>query len=166
MEKTKRYQMAERLAANADHLLLLTATPHHGDDDRFAHFIRLIDSDLFPEPHRVGNKATEIRRDILKLGPDCPWALRRLKEDLRDLRGRRLFPDRHAHTVAFKLTVQEYDLYKAVTAYINQFLPQASGRQAGERGPGADRASSGDSPARRWPSTSRSGAGSNGSKTC
>ena len=128
-DKTKRYQIAERLAANTDHLLLLTATPHHGDDDRFAHFIRLIDSDLFPEPHRVGNQATEIRRDILRLGPDCPWALRRLKEDLRDLRGRRLFPDRHAHTVAFKLNLQEYDLYKAVTAYINQFLPQSSGRR-------------------------------------
>jgi len=128
-EKTKRYQIAERLAANTDHLLLLTATPHHGDDDRFAHFIRLIDSDLFPEPHRVGNKATEIRRDILRLGPDCPWALRRLKEDLRDLRGRRLFPDRHAHTVVFKLTMQEYDLYKAVTGYINQFLPQSSRRR-------------------------------------
>ena len=69
-EKTKRYQLAERLAANTDHLLLLTATPHHGDDDRFAHFIRLIDSDLFPEPSRVGNQATEIRRDILRLGPD------------------------------------------------------------------------------------------------
>ncbi|MCL6546477.1 MAG: DUF3883 domain-containing protein [Bryobacteraceae bacterium] len=128
-EKTKRYQLAERLAANTDHLLLLTATPHHGDDDRFAHFIRLIDADLFPEPHRVGNKATEIRREILKLGPDCPWALRRLKEDLRDLRGRRLFPDRHAHTVTFKLNRQEYELYKAVTAYINQFLPQSSGRR-------------------------------------
>jgi SNF2 family DNA or RNA helicase len=128
-EKTKRYQVAEKLAANADHVLLLTATPHHGDDDRFGHFIRLIDSDLFPEPHRVGNQATQIRHDILRLGPDCPWALRRLKEDLRDLRGRRLFPDRHAHTVAFKLNVEEYDLYKAVTAYINQFLPQSSGRK-------------------------------------
>jgi superfamily II DNA or RNA helicase len=128
-EKTKRYQLAERLAANTDHLLLLTATPHHGDEDRFAHFIRLIDADLFPEPHRVGNKATEIRRDILKLGPDCPWALRRLKEDLRDVRGRRLFPDRHAHTVTFKLNQHEYELYKAVTAYINQFLPQSTGRR-------------------------------------
>jgi SNF2 family DNA or RNA helicase len=128
-EKTKRYQIAERLAANTDHLVLLTATPHHGDDDRFSHFIRLIDSDLFPEPHRVGSQATEIRRDILRLGPDCPWALRRLKEDLRDLRGRRLFPDRHAHTVTFKLNLQEYDLYKAVTAYINQFLPHSGGRR-------------------------------------
>jgi superfamily II DNA or RNA helicase len=59
VEKTRRYQLAERLAADADHLLLLTATPHHGDDDRFSHFVRLIDPDLFPEPTRVGERAGE-----------------------------------------------------------------------------------------------------------
>jgi superfamily II DNA or RNA helicase len=129
VEKTKRYQLAERLAADADHLLLLTATPHHGDDDRFTHFVRLIDEDLFPEPNKVGDRAGQIRSDILRLGPDCPWALRRLKEDLKDINGRRLFPDRHAHTITFRLNVEEFDLYKAVTAYINEFLPQASGRR-------------------------------------
>ena len=128
-EKTKRYQLAEKLTAQADHVVLLTATPHHGDDDRFAHFVRLLDPDLFPEPHRMADKAGEIRRNILRLGPDCPWALRRLKEDLKDLNGHRLFPDRFAHTVAFRLNREEYDLYKAVTAYINEFLPQASGRK-------------------------------------
>jgi superfamily II DNA or RNA helicase len=129
VEKTKRYQLAEKLTAQADHVVLLTATPHHGDDDRFAHFVRLLDPDLFPEPHRLAEKAGEIRRDILRLGPDCPWALRRLKEDLKDLNGHRLFPDRFAHTVAFRLNREEYDLYKAVTAYINEFLPQASGKK-------------------------------------
>jgi SNF2 family DNA or RNA helicase len=129
VEKTKRYQLAEKLTAQADHVVLLTATPHHGDDDRFAHFVRLLDPDLFPEPHRLADKAGEIRREILRLGPDCPWALRRLKEDLKDLNGRRLFPDRFAHTVAFRLNREEYDLYKAVTAYINEFLPQASGKK-------------------------------------
>ena len=129
-EKTKRYQLAEHLTAQpAGHVLMLTATPHHGDDDRFAHFIRLLDPDLFPEPHRNAGKAGELRREILSLGPDCPWALRRLKEDLKDLKGNRLFPDRHAHTITFKLSREEYDLYKAVTAYINEFLPQASGRK-------------------------------------
>lgn len=127
VEKTKRYQLAEKLTEQSDHVILLTATPHHGDDDRFAHFIRLLDPDLFPEPHRLKEKAKEIRSDILKLGPDCPWALRRLKEDLKDLKGNRLFPDRFAHTVAFRLHREEYDLYKAVTAYINEFLPQATG---------------------------------------
>jgi SNF2 family DNA or RNA helicase len=128
-EKTRRYQLAERLAGMSDHLLALTATPHHGDDDRFGHFVRLLDPDLFPEPHKLGATACEIRREILRLGPDCPWALRRLKEDLRDLNGNRLFPDRHAHTVTFELNHEEFNLYKAVTAYINEFLPQASGKK-------------------------------------
>src|SRR5437588_883625 len=113
--ETKRYQLAKRLTADADHVLLLTATPHHGDEDRFAHFLRLVDPDLFPEPHRLGRRAEAIRKDVLRLGDDCPWALRRLKEDLRDVHGRRLFPDRHARTVTFRLNGDEYALYKAVT---------------------------------------------------
>ena len=129
IERTKRYQLAERLSEQCDSLLLLTATPHHGDDDRFAHFIRLLDRDLFPEPHRFGEAAGRIRREILRLGEDCPWSLRRLKEDLKDMRGQRLFPDRHVRTVSFDLGPEEYTIYKAVTAYINEFLPQATGRR-------------------------------------
>jgi SNF2-related domain len=116
VDKTKRYQLAEKLAATSDYLLLLTATPHHGDDDRFGHFIRLLDPDVFPEPHKLRDAAGRIRREILSLGPECPWALRRLKEDLRDLSGHRLFPDRHASTVKFQLNREEFDLYKATTA--------------------------------------------------
>ncbi len=127
--ETRRYQLAKRLTVQADHVLLLTATPHHGDEDRFAHFLRLLDPDLFPEPHRLGRQATAIRNDIFRLGPNCPWALRRLKEDLKDLRGRRLFPDRHARSVAFCLNGDEYALYCAVTEYINRFLPHQAGRR-------------------------------------
>jgi superfamily II DNA or RNA helicase len=127
--ETRRYQLAKRLTAEAGHVVLLTATPHHGDEDRFAHFLRLLDPDLFPEPHRLGRKAGEIRKQVLRMGNDCPWALRRLKEDLKDLQGHRLFPDRHAQTVPFRLNADEYALYKAVTDYINQFLPNQTGRR-------------------------------------
>jgi hypothetical protein len=48
---------------------------------------------------------------------------------LKDLNGCRLFPDRHAHTITFRLNREEYDLYKAVTAYINDYLPQATGQK-------------------------------------
>lgn len=127
--ETKRYQLAKRLSEMADHVLLLTATPHHGDEDRFTHFLRLVDPDLFPEPHRLRREASAIRRDILKLGKNSPWCLRRLKEDLRDLNGRRLFPDRHAKTVTFRLNSDEYALYKSVTSYINEFIPQQTGQR-------------------------------------
>jgi len=129
VDPTKRYELVWRLTSQADHVLLLTATPHHGDEDKFAHFLRLIDPDLFPEPHHLGNQAAKIRKDVFRLGKDCPWALRRLKEDLRDINGRRLFPDRHAHTVTFCLNSEEYALYKAVTAYINEFIPQRTGQR-------------------------------------
>ncbi|MYC94581.1 MAG: DUF3883 domain-containing protein [Caldilineaceae bacterium SB0661_bin_32] len=129
VDRTKRYQLAERLSEQCDNLLLLTATPHHGDDDRFAHFIRLLDRDLFPEPHRFSEAAGRVRREVLQLGYDSPWSLRRLKEDLKDMSGRRLFPDRHVQTVSFNLGPEEYTIYKAVTAYINEYLPQATGRR-------------------------------------
>ena len=129
VERTKRYQLAERLSDRCDNLLMLTATPHHGNDDRFAHFIRLLDRDLFPEPHRLGPQAKDIRRDILRLGEDCPWALRRLKEDLKDTSGRRLFPNRQVSTVSFRLSAAEYAIYQAVSAYINEYLPQTTGRR-------------------------------------
>jgi hypothetical protein len=126
---TKRYDLTSRLASQADHLLLLTATPHHGDEDKFAHFLRLIDSDFFPEPHRLGKQAAAIRKDVFRLGRDSPWALRRLKKDLKDLRRNRLFPDRHTRTVTFCLGSEEYALYKAVTAYTNAFIPQQTGQR-------------------------------------
>jgi superfamily II DNA or RNA helicase len=126
---TRRYDLAAKLASQCDNLLLLTATPHHGDEDKFAHFLRLIDHDLFPEPHRLGQQASEIRNDVFRLGANCPWALRRLKEDLKDMDGQRLFPDRHAITVPFMLNPDEFALYKAVTQYINQFIPQQQGQR-------------------------------------
>jgi SNF2 family DNA or RNA helicase len=126
---TKRYDIVSRLTSQADHVLLLTATPHHGDEDKFSHFLRLIDPDLFPEPHRLGKQATLIRKDVFRLGKDSPWSLRRLKEDLKDLNGNRLFPDRHAKTVTFRLNSEEYALYKSVTAYINEFIPQQMGQR-------------------------------------
>ena len=126
---TKRYDLASRLTSQADHVLLLTATPHHGDEDKFAHFLRLIDPDLFPEPHRLGKQAAAIRKDVFRLGKDSPWSLRRLKEDLKDFDGKRLFPDRHTKTVTFCLNSEEYALYKDVTAYINEFIPQQTGQR-------------------------------------
>ena len=127
VERTKRYQLAERLSERCEGLLLLTATPHHGDNDRFSHFIRLLDRDLFPEPHRFHEAAGGMRREILTIGEGNPWSIRRLKEDMKDMYGRRLFPDRYVHTIEFNLGTEEYNIYKAVTAYINEYLPQATG---------------------------------------
>ncbi len=127
--KTMRYQLVEHFSERpALSLLFLTATPHQGDEDRFSHFLHLLEPDLFVEPHRFLEKERELRRSILSLGRDCPWMVRRLKEDLRDFDGKRIFPDRHSQTVTFTLNQDEYVLYHRVSEYLNRFLVGGTGR--------------------------------------
>lgn len=125
--KTRRYQLAERLSASAERILLLTATPHSGDPDQFAHFLRLLDIDQFPDPRYDG---LELDRRILedaREGGRDQWFLRRIKEELRDREGHLLFKKRDVKTVPFELTTAEKQLYDHVTSYINRFLPYQHG---------------------------------------
>jgi len=125
--KTRRYQLAERLSASAERILLLSATPHSGNPDQFAHFLRLLDADQFPDPRYDGLQLDrKILEDAREGGRD-QWFLRRIKEELRDREGNPLFTKRHVSTVPFALTWPEEQLYKHVTEYINLFLPYQQG---------------------------------------
>ena len=125
--KTKRYQLAERLSASAERILLLTATPHNGDPNQFAHFLRLLDADQFPDPRYDGLQLDRSIMEDSRAGGRDQWFLRRIKEELRDRDGNPLFTKRHARTIPFELTWTEKRLYDHVTQYINRFLPFQQG---------------------------------------
>jgi superfamily II DNA or RNA helicase len=118
VEKTKRYVLVEGVSRQAERLLLLTATPHAGDEDRFSRFLGLLDPDQFATPDLV-------RKQIG--AEDNPYFLRRLKEDLRDERGHDLFVPRHVRTQPFLLSPAEFQLYRDVTAYVVKFLGPSTG---------------------------------------
>jgi superfamily II DNA or RNA helicase len=120
VSKTQRYQLAERLSRKAERLLLLTATPHQGNADQFEHFLRLLEEDQFIDLERD--------KEVIQLEGN-PWYLRRMKEDLKDFDGKRLFTERHAVTQPFEIAGLEYELYEEVTDYINTFLPEVRGRR-------------------------------------
>ncbi|MBW7926003.1 MAG: DUF3883 domain-containing protein [Burkholderiaceae bacterium] len=132
VKRTKRYSLIETLGELAERLVLLTATPHSGSPEQFAYFLRLLDSDQFVGPDRVDNYA-ELNYQALipkDAAMHSPWFLRRVKEDLRDFEGQKLFTHRNAITVPFELSDAERQLYLAVTDYINQYLPrQMAGRK-------------------------------------
>lgn len=118
IRRTKRYALAEELSKRTERLLLLTATPHSGDADRFTRFMCLLDPDQF-STHDL------TRRQIAIDGN--PYFLRRAKEDLIDEHGQRLFVDREVRTQPFTLSRPEEELYRAVTDYVNRFLTGGSG---------------------------------------
>jgi superfamily II DNA or RNA helicase len=117
IKPTKRYRLVEDLSKSprVNHMLFLTATPHQGKEDQFRLFLRLLDPDQFS-----GLDMEDIHR---LLGEDpCPFFQRRVKDDLRDFNGRKLFLPRNAYTQDFELSGPESDLYRDVTRYIQNFL--------------------------------------------
>lgn len=116
VKKTKRYELGELLGQIARHFLLMTATPHAGKPEDFQLFMALIDGDRFAVGDvRDGVHAADVS-DLMR---------RVVKENLLRLDGRRLFPERHAYTVSYKLTQAEMDLYSEVTAYVANEMGRA-----------------------------------------
>jgi superfamily II DNA or RNA helicase len=116
IDKTKRYMLAERLSKRTKHLLMLTATPHKGDDENFRLLLALMDDKVFAS-------LAGMRRALDK--DNSPYFLRRMKEKMRFFDGRPIFLPRHVNTIKYPLEPHEQELYDAVTEYVARGLEQA-----------------------------------------
>ena len=116
IDKTKRYRLAEDLAARTRHLLLMTATPHKGDPENFRLLLALLDDKAFAS--QAGVKSA--------LGQESsPYFLRRTKEAMKDIHGNPLFLPRHVRTAPYEMEEHERRLYDAVTEYVTTGLAEA-----------------------------------------
>ena len=117
--KSKRYELAERIADQQKNLLLLTATPHMGKDDAYYFLWRL----LLPEHLAAQNAFTRL--------PDkekSKHLLRRMKEEMVTFDGKPIYPPRQSQTIAYPLKqgeISEQSLYDAVTAYCEKYFDLA-----------------------------------------
>ncbi len=105
---TKRYRLGQLLSTITRHFLLMTATPHNGKETDFQLFMALLDGDRFEGRFRDGVHSQDVS-DLMR---------RMVKENLLKFDGTRLFPQRIAYTVPYKLSGEEAHLYKAVTDYV------------------------------------------------
>ncbi len=124
--KTARYALGELLRDSADHILLLTATPHKGDPTNFSLFLQLLDADAYADVKSIRQAMTEQR---------APFYLRRTKEAMvyfpeRTAEGKwiakKIFTKRIPHTVEFKIDGAEDALYRAVTRFVKQQSAKAA----------------------------------------
>lgn len=115
VNKTKRFLLGELLGSVTRHLLLMTATPHNGKEEDFQLFMSLLDSDRFYGKFRDGAHKVDVT-DLMR---------RMVKEDMLRFDGTRLFPERRAYTVNYKLSNLEAALYAAVTDYVKTEFAKA-----------------------------------------
>ncbi|MBZ4688658.1 MAG: hypothetical protein PWQ96_1771 [Clostridia bacterium] len=115
ISRTKLYQLGEMILRQAEHCLLLTATPHKGDPENFRHLMRLIDQDIFSNL-----SATDSLRE-----KSNPFIIRRLKESMKNFDGTPIFPKRITKTITYNLSDPELELYEAVTDYVRYYFNRA-----------------------------------------
>jgi len=108
-KESQRYKLGKILSPNAYHFVMLTATPHKGDPDNFRLLMQLLDREMFESKTSI---------DLIVQRQEIPLFLRRMKEDMVDFQQRRLFTQRNVKTAAFSLSEPEWELYQAVTRYI------------------------------------------------
>src|SRR5438552_9100550 len=120
---TKRYHLGRLVSGLTRHFLLMTATPHNGKEEDFQLFMALLDGDRFEGKFRDGVHQVEVS-DLIR---------RMVKENLRKFDGTPLFPERIAHTVPYRLSNAEAQLYKAVTDYVREEFNRAEALQNDKR---------------------------------
>ncbi len=120
---TKRYKLGQLLSGLTRHFLLMTATPHNGKEEDFQLFMALLDGDRFEGRFRDGVHAHDVT-DLMR---------RVTKEGLLKFDGRKLFPERIAYTVPYKLSATEAQLYKEVTEYVREEFNRAEALQNDKR---------------------------------
>src|SRR5262249_40001416 len=120
---TKRYKLGQLLATLTRNFLLMTATPHNGKEEDFQLFLALLDGDRFEGRFRDGVHQVEVA-DLMR---------RMVKESLLKFDGTRLFPERIAHTVPYKLSDAEARLYREVTDYVRDEFNRAEALQNDKR---------------------------------
>ncbi len=127
--KSLRYRLGELLRDTADHLLLLTATPHKGDPLNFSLFLQLLDADAYADVRSV-REAMDRRR--------APFYLRRTKEAMVYFPERRpdgtwvaekIFTRRIPHTVDFQIDGAEFALYREITRFVKQQSTKAAAQR-------------------------------------
>ena len=120
---TKRYRLGQLLSTLTRHFLLMTATPHNGKEEDFQLFMALLDGDRFEGRFRDGVHAADVS-DLMR---------RMVKEGLLTFESKRLFPERIAYTVPYKLSNAEAQLYKEVTDYVREEFNRAEALQNDKR---------------------------------
>ena len=119
MKKSKRYQLAEQIAAGSNSLLLLTATPHMGKSDAYYFLWRL----LLPE--RLAGQGAF---DRLTEEEKSKHLLRRMKEEMVTFDEKLIYPPRLSQTIAYPLkrgNISEQSLYDGVTEYCEGYFDLA-----------------------------------------
>ena len=121
---TKRFRLAQALREKTDNMLLLTATPHQGREDRFKALLELIRPDVQSQIRQI-----QIPADVLR---GCIHRSR--KSRVTDMQGNLLFKGQKSIPIPVDIGDKEREFDALLQDYLKRGYSAASGCLVGTRG--------------------------------
>lgn len=121
--RQQRYQLLKGLADDAErHMVLLTATPHSGDEDAFFNLLGLLREDFTQLKALPASQRDDLREALSR------HFVQRRRPDIAEWQDTSIFPDRRTAEITYKLTGAWGKLFNDVLAYARELVERSEGR--------------------------------------
>lgn len=121
--KQKRYTLLKGLAEDASrHMMLLTATPHSGDEEAFYNLLGLLN----PQFRELKDIPSDARRPLREQLAN--HFVQRRRPDIAEWNDRDVFPDRLSAEITYKLTGEWGRLFDEVLDYARDLVERAESK--------------------------------------
>jgi SNF2 family DNA or RNA helicase len=107
---TQNYALAAKIQKHCRDMLLLSATPHQGDNERFLELIKLLNPNLFESVQDMKDNRYRLNSVVI----------RRTKADACTVDGSPLFARRQVYSKEFYLSKDEYSYYNELLDYLEK----------------------------------------------
>ena len=121
--RQQRYQLLKGLAAQAErHLVLLTATPHSGDEEAFFNLLGLLRNDFTQLKDLPATQRTDLREALAR------HFVQRRRPDIAEWQDTSMFPDRKTAEITYRLTGPWGQLFNDVLSYARELVERYEGQ--------------------------------------
>lgn len=121
--RQQRHQLLRGLAEQPDrHLVLLTATPHSGDEDAFFNLLGLLRTEFTQLKDLAVGQRTDLRDALSR------HFVQRRRPDIAEWQDTSMFPDRKSAEITYRLSGAWGQLFDDVLAYARELIERSEGQ--------------------------------------
>ncbi|WP_367398288.1 helicase-related protein [Burkholderia multivorans] len=118
--RQQRYQLLKGLADDAErHLVLLTATPHSGDEDAFYNLLGLLRRDFTQLKDMSADQRSDLREALAR------HFVQRRRPDIAEWQDTSMFPERVTAEITYRLTGAWGKLFSDVLSYARELVERS-----------------------------------------
>jgi superfamily II DNA or RNA helicase len=126
--RQQRYQLLKGLAEDVNrHMVLLTATPHSGDEEAFFNLLGLLRTDFMLLKDLPSTQRSDLREELSR------HFVQRRRPDIAEWQDASMFPDRKTAEVTYRLTGAWGQLFNDVLVYARELVERSAGQALREQ---------------------------------